>query len=60
MNPLPSFHTGAFSVLMSRQVAAQLPALFLQHLEALPEEVFRDEPVKAIVGRAGPSSGLVL
>jgi hypothetical protein len=58
--PAAEFHVGAFSVLMSRQVAAQLPALFLEQLEALPEEVFRDVPVKAIVGRAGPSSALVL
>src|SRR5205823_9062063 len=45
-------HVGAFSVLMAGQVAGQLAALLLQHVEPLPEEVFGDEPMKAIVVEA--------
>ncbi len=42
-------HVGAFSVLMPGQFAGQLAALLLEHVEPLTEEVFGDQPVKAIV-----------
>ncbi|MDQ6885077.1 MAG: hypothetical protein M3077_12735 [Candidatus Dormibacteraeota bacterium] len=45
-------HVSAFGVLMAGQVAGQLAAILLQHVEPLPEEVFGDQPVKAIVVEA--------
>ena len=46
------FHVGAFGVLVSGQVAAQLPALLFEQVEPLPEEVLGNELVKAIVVEA--------
>jgi len=42
-------HIGAFGVLVPGQVAAQLAPLFLELVPSLAEEVFGDEPVKAII-----------
>jgi hypothetical protein len=43
------FHVRAFGVLVPGQVATQLAPLFLELVPSLSEEVFGDEPVKAIV-----------
>jgi len=47
-------------VLVSGQVAAQLPALLFEQVEPLPEEVLGNELVKAIVVGGGPSGSLAL
>jgi hypothetical protein len=42
-------HASAFGVLVPGQVPAQQTPLFLELVPSLSEEVFRDEPAKAIV-----------